>query len=281
MTRPPELSALPSLTLRGTDGRIWLQGRAVRLERDGVSRRIPVAAIAEARVTGAARRTVEIVVRGGDGTPGPVFEIEGRNATAARRLVATVNQALPDEPRRGGAELVEVLPKSARTRRGDPRARAVALAFLAVYVTGLVVLGLWGEPGQAMLWGLGFMPLAAGLLVVVPAAEALRNRWVMRERGVTVVAAFERSAGKKRYFRFIDQDGVSREIRADHAALPLDGDGQRIEVTYDPLRPERVVTLLPVSVIVLRTLGVAVFGLPLVLIGLFMGPYQLVSLLFS
>ncbi|MFF3333243.1 hypothetical protein ACFYWX_27445 [Streptomyces sp. NPDC002888] len=283
MTRSPEPSALPSLTLRGSDGRIWLQGRAVLLERDGVRRRIPVAAIAEARVTGASRRTVEIVVRGSDGVPGPVFGIEGRDATAAGRLVVTVNQALPGEALLGGVELVEVLPlgSAAGAKRADPRARAVLLAFLAVYVAGLVVLALAGEAAQPLLWGLGVMPLAAGLLVVVPAVGAVRDRWILRGRGVTVVAMFDRAHGKKRFFRFTDEEGVSREILADYAAVRLDGDPQRIEVTYDPLRPTRAVALMPTPVLVLRALGVVIFGLPVLLIGLYMVPYQLVTLLTS
>ncbi|MEW2398091.1 hypothetical protein [Streptomyces sp. NPDC046862] len=282
MTRSSEPSLLPSLTLRGADGRIWLQGSTVWLDRDGVRRRIPLEAIVQARVTGASRRSVEIVVRGSGGVPGPVFAITGRDASGAGRIVEAVNGALPERAGRaaaGGAELVEVFPAEPASRRGDPRARAVACAFLAVYATGLVVLAVAGGSAPAMLWGLGVMPLALGLMIVGTAAVALRDRWVLRDRGVRVVAVFERSARRKQYFRFIDQEGVSREILADYAAKRLDGRPQRIEVTYDPQRPQRALAQLRVSALVLRTLGVVVFGLPILAIGLYMVPYQLVTLL--
>ncbi|MEU1667506.1 hypothetical protein ABZ547_28760 [Streptomyces sparsogenes] len=285
MPRQPEPSPprLPSLSLRGRGGSIWLEAGAVWLEEKEARRRIPVAAVEGARVTGRGGRAVEVALWGADGAPGPVFVVEGRDATAAARLVEVINQARPRTgPPEGGASLVDVLPPgtSEAVRRRRRRARAEASAVLAVYLGGIAGLALAGEMDRATMWATGIGPLALGVLVVGTGAAAARRRWVLRKRGVAVVARFSHGGRKKRYFRYTDLEGGHHEIVADHAAPKVGGDPNRIEVVYDAEDPARAVCTLAVRTLVSRTAGVVLFGVPILVLGLAMTVGQVVSLFF-
>ncbi|MEU5641931.1 hypothetical protein [Streptomyces milbemycinicus] len=74
MPRQPEPSPprLPSLSLRGQSASIWIEAGAVWLEEREARRRIPIAAVEEARATGRDGRSVEVALWGADGAPGPV-----------------------------------------------------------------------------------------------------------------------------------------------------------------------------------------------------------------
>lgn len=277
----PSPAPLPSLTLRGHGESIWLEARAVWLLQKGARRRIPLAAVEGARVTGRGGRSVEVALWGGDGGPGPVFLVEGRDASAAARLVEVINRERSETgPPQGGASLVDVLPtgtpETARRRRR--RMRAQEFAVLAVYLAGIAGLALAGRPFRALLWATGVMPLALGILLVGPAAVAARRRWVLRKRGVAVVALFDRGTGRRRYFRYTDLEGGAHEIRADYAAPGIGGDPRRIEVVHDPENPDDAVCTLAVRTLVWRGAGVVLFGVPVLLLGLAMTVGQAVSL---
>ncbi|WAZ26627.1 hypothetical protein STRCI_008229 [Streptomyces cinnabarinus] len=279
-----EPSPLPSITLRGYGDSIWLEGRAVLLEQKGTRRRIPLAAIEGAKAVGGGQRSVEISVWGSGGAPGPAFIVEGRDAAQAGRLVEVINRARPQSsPPGGGAGLVEVVSvhPAAGRKRMSPRERVVALAVLMVYVGGAALLALLGEPVQVMMWVAGVMPVFLGLIIVGPAVVNARDRLVLRKRGVAVVAVFDRAHGKRRFFKYTDLDGGVHEIQADYAARGLGDDPNRINVVYNPQRPERAVCSLAVSTLVFRTLGVVLFGGLLLLVGLLMMPFQLVLLAYS
>ncbi len=114
----PRLAPLPSITLRGYGETIWLESRALVLEQKGLRRRIPIEAVEEARVVGRGRRSVEIALWGVDGSAGPVFTLDGRDAAQAVRLVEVANAARADSgPPQGGAALVEERPASASVRK--------------------------------------------------------------------------------------------------------------------------------------------------------------------
>ncbi|MBV7697007.1 hypothetical protein [Streptomyces sp. TRM70350] len=282
MPRGSESSPLPSITLRGYGDSIWLEGRALLLEQKGSRRRIPIAAVEEARVTGRGGRSVEVVLWGEGGVPGPVFAVQGRDAEAALRLVEVVNRARPETgPPQGGAALVDVLAVGpAEARRGNRRRRALDFAVLAVYLGGIAGLAMAGRPFRALLWATGVLPLALGLLLVGPALVAARRRWVLRKRGVAVVAVFAHGGGQKKYYRYNDLAGGVHEIRADYAARGIGGDSGRIEVVYDPEDPGTAVCSLAVATLVFRTAGVVLLGVPLVLLGIAMTVGQALGLLF-
>ncbi|MFG2867404.1 hypothetical protein [Streptomyces sp. NPDC048338] len=268
-----EPSALPSIALRGYGDSIWLEGWSVLLEQKGTRRRIPLPAIEGARAVGAGQGSVEIAVWGADGAPGPVFVVEGRDAGQAGRLVEVVNRARPKSaPDGGGADLVEVLAvvQAAGRKRMSPRERVASLAVLMLYVAGAALLGLFGEPVQVLLWVLGALPILLGLVIVGPAVVNARDRWVLRKRGVAVVALFDRAHGRRRFFTYIDLEGGVHEIQADYAAKGLAGDPPRIDVLYDSLHPEKAVCSLARSTLVWRAVGVGLLGGLLLLVGLSM-----------
>ncbi|MFE1291522.1 hypothetical protein [Streptomyces sp. NPDC058751] len=277
----PEPAFLPSITLRGYGDSIWLEGRAVLLEQKGTRRRIPLAAVEGARTVGAGQRSVEISLWGGDGVPGPVFVVEGRHADQADRLVEVINRARPQSaPPGGGAGLVEEMPVGpvAGRKRMSPRERIALLAVLVVYVMGAVVLAVFGEPVQALLWVCGVMPVLLCLIIAGPAVVNARDRLVLRKRGVAVVALFDRAHGRRRFFKYTDLDGGVHEIKADYAVRGLGGDPHRIDVVYDPRRPQKAVCSLAVSTLVFRTVGVCLFGGLFLLMALLMMPFQLLLL---
>ncbi|MBG0853213.1 hypothetical protein I2W78_15490 [Streptomyces spinoverrucosus] len=282
MPRGSESSPLPSVTLSGYGDTIWLEGRALLLEQKGSRRRIPITAVEEARVTGRGGRSVEVVLWGGEGGPGPVFVVEGRDAAAALRLVEVVNRARPQTgPPQGGGPLVEVLTVGpAEARRGNRRRRAAEFAVLAVYLGGIAGLAVAGEPFRALLWATGVLPLALGLVLVGPAVAAARKRRALGKRGVTVVALFAHGSGQRKYFRYTDLEGGEHEIRADYAARGIGGDSGRIEVVYDPEDPGRAVCSLAVATLVFRAAGVVLLGVPLMLLGIAMTVVQAGGLLF-
>ncbi|MDN0197319.1 hypothetical protein [Streptomyces sp. S.PNR 29] len=278
---PPPL--MPSLTLRGRGESLWLDAGAVWLHRRGVRRRIAIAAVEEARVAGRGGRSVEVALWGADGVPGPVFVVEGRDAAAASRLVEVINRARPETgPPQGGAPLVDVLPTggSEAGRRRKRRTRIEVLGVLAVYVAGMAGLALTGHMGRAIMWAAGVGPLALGLLLVGMGAVAARRRWVLRKRGIAVVARFAHGGGQKKYFQYSDLEGGTHKILADYAAPGIGGDPQRIEVVYDPEDPDQAVCTLAARTLVWRTAGIVVFGVPILLLGLVMTVGQVVSLFF-
>ncbi|MFC7013868.1 hypothetical protein ACFQMH_19495 [Streptomyces viridiviolaceus] len=246
-------------------------------------RRIPIAAVEGARATGRHGRSVEVALWGTNGLPGPVFVVEGRDAAAAARFVEVINRARPRTgPPRGGAALVDVLPPGTpeAVRRRKRRTRAEVLTVLVVYLGGIAGLALAGDMFRVIMWATGIGPLALGILLVGIGAAAARRRWALRKRGVAVVARFSHGGGQKRYFRYTDLQGGDHEILADYAAPKIGGDPDRIEVVYDPEEPGKAVCTLTGRTLAWRTAGIALFGGPILLLGLVMTVGQVVSLLF-
>ncbi len=261
---------------------MWLEAGAVWVQQRGETRRIPLAAVEEARVTGRGGRTAEVALWGRDGVPGPVFAVAGRDAAAAARLVEAVDRARPvTRPPQGGAALVDVVPTgpSEAVRRSRRRSRAEVFAVLAVYLGGMAGLALAGEPARAMLWMAGGLVLAPGLLVVSFAAAGARRHWALRKRGISVVARWTgKGSGTRKYFQYTDLEGGRHEIVADYAAPGLGGDPNRVQVVYDPEDPARAVCTLAVRTWVWRTAGVVLVGVPLLLLGLALSVGSAVSL---
>ncbi|MER6346929.1 hypothetical protein ACWC10_15495 [Streptomyces sp. NPDC001595] len=221
-----------------------------------------------------------------DGAPPTVYEVTDRKTAAVAAFAQAIQRAIPvrdPDERRDGARLVteEALPPRGRFRP-DPGASLVLVAVVAVaglYLTGLVTLIWHGDILGALLFVLGVKPLLAGVAILCLAAAALYDRVILRARGISVLATFHRNDGKKRMFTFTDARGVQRFVEPDSAARAVGGSPQRVRVTYDPRKPERAAAALPVGTWIARTLGVVLGGLPLLALGLFLVPYQVVELL--
>ncbi|MEU6374015.1 DUF3592 domain-containing protein [Streptomyces sp. NPDC046909] len=133
----------------------------------------------------------------------------------------------------------------------------------------------------AILWFFGTKPLLIGLALYTLSAIELYDRAILRRRGVSVLATYSHTSGKKQLYRFTDLEGVQRHCEPDSAAEPVSVyvSPRQVQVSYDPRKPDRVKARLPVRTWVLRSLGVGVFGTAMVYTGLWMLPYQLYQVL--
>lgn len=290
MNRGPNEQA-PAVVVRGS-GRgesAWLDGDALLWEQEGLRRRIPLAAVGELRGGGeGTERAVEVVLTAGDGEPGTVYRLEGVSPAAASRFVDVVNGELPDRgpeaARSDGAELVRVVARLPGT--GDEQASArrrtglVLLGVLVIYVGGLVLLGVEGETGRTVLWGVSPVVLAFGLMTLVPAVQNAYIWPILKRRGVSVMATHDRWVRGKRVCTFVDLEGTRREIRPGVSERHYKGDPPQVEIVYDPRRPGRESAHESTGAIVAQTTAFFLIGAPVFAAGLLMGPYQLIHLFF-
>ncbi|MGW9597682.1 hypothetical protein ACWHLZ_46430 [Streptomyces chartreusis] len=273
-----------SLVLRGHSATIWLDGGAILINQNGIRRRIPLQAVEKIRVDDESQRSVEVVLTAAVGTPGTTYRMDCRSSAAVTTFADTVNRALPQrdegEPRRDVAELVEVLPNEACRPPGDPRWRIGALILLGLYLVGLATLIVAGEPDQWIMWLVGLAPLLMGGIICSSSVARLYDCWILRRRGISVLATYCRpSSGTRRVFQFTDAEGIEREVRLHYDVKRITTDPARVEVTYDPDRPERTTATLTATG-VLGRLVVDLFGVAILLPGLYFAPYQLMKLLF-
>ncbi|MFD6280677.1 hypothetical protein ACFWFI_34690 [Streptomyces sp. NPDC060209] len=286
MTTSPNSPVLPSLTVRGRSGSFALENRSILLQQGGVRRRIPLDAVEEVRLDGARRPAVQVVLTAAAGTPGTVYRVTPRNSASATAFVEAAGRALPvrgtDAPREDGAAKVVVLPREAAKDSRSARewlTIAVLLTPVALYVAGLVVLIVHGDVLGVIFWLLGLKPLAFGLFLYGASAKTLYDRWLLLRRGISVVATWDHTEGKKQIFAFVDAEGVRRFFEPDDAAEPVSAAPRRVAAAYDPRHPERVKAVLPVRTWVLRTIGVVFGGTSLLVLAFFLVPYQLIDLL--
>ncbi|MFJ2649680.1 hypothetical protein ACIO1C_23525 [Streptomyces sp. NPDC087420] len=268
-----------SVVLRDRSARLCAEPGALLLDRDGTRRRIPLAAVERVRADDARQRSVAVVLTAADGVPGTVFRLNCRNSAAVTAFADAVNGALPRRedgaPRRDGAELVRVLPPKRRQPWEPNWWFAGITAGLVFFVAGFVTLVARGDVMGAILWIIGVSPLVKGLAVLFLVVRALCDRLILWRRGITVLAVRYGSG-----YAFTDAKGTERRVEIDGAAKPVSTKPARYEVSYDPLRPGRTAAVLPVGSWILRTLGVVFLLLPVVALGLYLVPFQLVESLF-
>ncbi|MGZ2358927.1 hypothetical protein LRE75_19845 [Streptomyces sp. 372A] len=231
------------LILRGRGVTAHLEDRSVLLEQDGVHRRIPVRAIREVRAAGAGGDTAEIELTSAGGAPA-VFVVSRSSPAAVAAFVSAVTSALPEgRAPRDGMELVTEEASEAPAWRLflARRTGAVVAAVCVVVVWAALVVhaaatgapGRWLMPvfGVPLLLGVGrFAQLGAGIA---------RDHRSTRRHGITVAADFAgRNSANKETWRFIDTEGRERFYVG--SGRTVSRDPRRIEVRYDPSRPDEL-----------------------------------------
>ncbi|MEU6393896.1 hypothetical protein [Streptomyces sp. NPDC046939] len=249
---------MPSLVLHGRRrASARLQDAVVLWEAEGVRRRIPVAAIERVDVDGVNSRELAIVLTGEEPV---VYRLRCRSDLAVQEFAQTLRRALPvrdfDEPRPDGAGLVtEHAPERAASVVGRPLWWMLGSGYVLVLVL-LLVRGIAGlVPG--LLWAVAPAVMAAGVVGVHGGWQFLRQAWVLRTRGITVVGRRQRShwynGVEQHTYAYVDSRGVRRE----HTSSI--GGAERAEITYDPADPD-------CTKIGHRTTGQLVFGAVLALL---------------
>jgi hypothetical protein len=263
-----------------------------RLERDavlldrfgtGLRVRIPLAAIETVRARGPeARRGIEIVLTSGpDGSVPVSYPLRPSSAAAATAFAAAVNSALPvrdaAEPRRDGSAVVSVLPKPPRVRRPGPGwtagERAAWWFYGGLFVLGLGLTSATGHWEMVVIWAAFYTVFLVGCAITAGVYRATKDWWLLRRRGITVVATYERTdygtgsdgeTTSTKVYTFTDTTGVQHEYLGGGKLVATDP--ERIEVTYDPCAPKRTSARSGLVVRVLLFLAYVLLGLPVSLV---------------
>ncbi|MFG2968956.1 hypothetical protein ACGFZS_37375 [Streptomyces sp. NPDC048288] len=126
--------------------------------------------------------------------------------------------------------------------------RARLLALGALFVLGLALTSATGDRNLAKLWAVLFTPFLAGCAVALSVYETTVNWWLLRRRGITVVATFKENVhgtgpdGETtvtKVYTFTDASGTRRTYSGGGGKL-VATDPARVEVTYDPYDQDRI-----------------------------------------
>lgn len=262
--------ATSSLVLRGRSGTARLDRGDVLLDQDDEIRRIPVAAVEEVRAADGGL-TLEIALTTAGG-PATVYRLRCRSAAAVTAFTEAVGAALPErgtgDPRQDGTALVRTTPGPRRR----PLLRRRSRIGLAVCLVNAVVVVVWGTSDERIMFFVGCIPLFIGLAITTAAGEGLFLTWLLRRRGITVLAT--QHPAKRRIFQFTDATGADREF--DGTGDWVNSHPPQIHVTYDPTSPDRMVGVQDRFNTVLNVLYVIVLGLPPLGFGLAAVPGQFI-----
>ncbi|MFC8534674.1 hypothetical protein ACFUJY_12050 [Streptomyces sp. NPDC057249] len=229
------------LILRGRGITAHFDDRSVLLEKDGALRRVPVRAIREVRAGGAGGDTVEIELTSAGGDPA-VFVVSRASPAAVAAFVTAVTAALPEEraPRDGMELVTEEAPEAPAWRLLLARRTGAVVAAgcaVAVWAALVVHAAATGGPGRWLMPVFGApLLLAVGRFAQLGAGIA-RDHRSTRRHGITVAADFAgRNNAHKETWRFTDAEG--RERLYVGSGRVVSRDPRRIEVRYDPRRPD-------------------------------------------
>ncbi|MEV4447806.1 hypothetical protein [Streptomyces mirabilis] len=283
------LLLVTELVLRARRTTALFERDAVLLDRRGNRLRIPLAAIETVRTGGGSRRRVIGIVLTSAGATPVVHTLSPPSTTAATAFADTVNAALPvrdaAEPRADGATLVTTVPVPPRTERKDrwttSRERRVQWAFGALFALGTALAAATGEWTLVLLWVTSYAPFLVGCALTHIVYRATVNWWLLRRRGITVLAVYKDSdyVGDVliKTYSFADVAGSERTFSGSGRLMGTDP--ERIEVTYDPCAPKRMTTRDGPAVRTLSVLAYVLLGLPVTAATAAYPPVSLIILL--
>ncbi|MGW4908573.1 hypothetical protein [Streptomyces sp. NPDC004270] len=290
---------MTELVLRGRRGTARFKRDAVLLERawrrSGI--RIPLDAIETVRTRGRAGqdsrastasglkpRVTEIVLTSASASTDPVvYTLSSLSAEAAQAFASAVTAALPvrdaTQPRMDGAELVTAIPRLSAKKRKDhwltaAQDRARLLALGALFVLELALASATGAWVLVTLWVAFFTPFLVGCAIALFVYRTTVDWWLLRRRGITVVATFKEKAygtgtdGETtvtKVYTFTDASGTERTYSGGGGRL-VATDPARIEVTYDPYDQGRIAARNGPAVRASLFLAYAFLGLPVSLL---------------
>ncbi|MER6912376.1 hypothetical protein ABT354_11960 [Streptomyces sp. NPDC000594] len=287
MDTHPRTPQLPPLVLRlRPAGSLGIQDGALVLTRPGTRTRIPLKAI-ETVTVDPDGQALEIVLTPGDTAPGTVYRCGSRNTAAVATFAETVNSALPlrdpDAPRTHGDALVETERVSGSPGPRDLHWLARLAAVVLVFGAGATLVHLRGPHEEsALLWLLGIIPLG----ISWAASELIGQLWLrlrLRNRGITVMGAvreYVSGPGAGYRYRFTDLRGTEHTAPLGYELGRFEKGPETMAVTYDPDRPDRAATVLPVAKVVGKVATVVLLGLPAFALTGYAYGYQLVAALF-
>ncbi|MER5529737.1 hypothetical protein ABT075_35000 [Streptomyces sp. NPDC002677] len=148
--------------------------------------------------------------------------------------------------------------------------RARLLALGALFVLGLALASATGDWGLVTFWGVFFTPFLVGCAIVLIVYRTTADWWLLRRRGITVVATFKEKAYRTgtdgettvtKVYTFTDASGTKRTYRGGGGRL-IATEPDRIEVTYDPYDQDRIAARNGPAVRALLFLAYALLGLP-------------------
>ncbi|MFF7986742.1 hypothetical protein ACFZDK_48010 [Streptomyces sp. NPDC007901] len=174
-----------------------------------------------------------------------------------------------------GAELVTTEPRLSAEKRKDrwlteAQDRAHLLALGALFVLGLALASATGDGALVLLWVVFFTPFLVGCAIALIVYRTTVDWWLLRRRGITVVATFEENVygtgtdGETtvtKVYAFTDASGTKRTYSGGGGRL-VATDPARIEVTYDPYDQDRIAARNGPAVRAFLFLAYALLGLP-------------------
>lgn len=233
--------------------------------------------------------SVEIILRAGEGSGHARYELQSRSDVTVRLFVETVTAALSAahaaHPVDDGAELVVEEPdpqarQRTETERRQGRRLSIGLVTcLALWVVGLVIVTVAGEPDSLTFWLAGTTPLLIGALATLGAVFSVRGWVVRRRRGIGVVAVFERHEGRHRIFVFTDNAGERQEYQGNSTTRTFAEDPPRIQLIHDPLGRVSAQPHESLVGMVAKSIFYLIVIVPFLAVGLYALPYQLIRAL--
>ncbi|WP_225803724.1 hypothetical protein [Streptomyces sp. NK15101] len=215
----------PQILTKGTDTAALEADRLV-VTTAATRKEIPLAVVQEVRRDSETSLTIVL-------TDGVTHSVTGGNPTATALFHTALDAALPEERDPAGSSLVTVEDDPGAVPW--PKVFAWGAAFVAAYAGYVWWTAVAHGGAMAVIAFFAAFGTLVGLLGVFGVVSNLRDRWILRRRGVTVRAAADHYPNGKRshYYKFTDTHGNEYLQRASSNSTPY------IHVVYDPQGPGR------------------------------------------
>ncbi|MFB7518093.1 hypothetical protein [Streptomyces sp. NPDC056144] len=223
---------------------------------------IPLAVVQEVRLDD--EKTVAVVL-----TDGVTHTVGGGNPTATGLFLTALTAALPEERDPAGSALVTVEDDPGAIPW--PKVLAWGGLFVAAYTAYVWWTAVAHGGAMAVLAFVSGIGTILGVFSVIAVVIGLRDRWLLRRRGITVRATADYYPNGKRsqYYKFTDHNGN------EHSQQGRNNSFEHIHVVYDPQAPGRHVQRVWIPIVVTQYFFGSLAALGLLALGLWgvLAPY--------